>query len=241
MERGDLISVVCTWGVIPYRHYGIVIGDGGVVHLATVAGSSCMQVQRVPWEVFSDGKPVRVERCSDALPPDETVERAVALVGTEGYHLALGNCEHFARGCKTGKSASHQADRLISSVLRTTLAGALSFSGRAASVAAVGGIPQSLLGRAMGISSFVGEAARQGVYAASRHCSLEHRDADRLGKTAGTFAAAIAGTVTGGPAAGAASAALYLSIDQMSQRVFKRWVTVATPAEGPVPYRKSSD
>lgn len=241
MACGDLISVLCAWGVVPYRHYGIDIGDGSVVHLATTADASCMEVQRIPWDVFADGKQVRVENCSDGMPAEHVVDRAIQSVGLQGYHLALGNCEHFARACKTGNPASHQADRLIESVLRTTFAGALSFSARAASMAAASGIPQSLLGRAMGVSSLFGEAARQGVYAASRQCSLEHRQADRLGRTAGTFAAAIAGTVTGGPAGGAASAALYLSIDQMSQRVFKRWATVATPAEGPVPYRKSSD
>ncbi|MFO0013474.1 MAG: lecithin retinol acyltransferase family protein [Planctomycetota bacterium] len=223
MALGDLISIPCVWGVVPYRHYGVDIGDGSVVHLATDENESSMRVQRVAWDVFADGKSVRVESVSNALPSAEVVERAIRSVGLSGYHLALGNCEHFARACKTGDAVSHQADRVIGSFLRAGLAGMVSCSARAATFAAAGGLPRMAIHRAAGVASVVGEVARQSAYAASRRCSLEHQQADRIGKTAGTIAAALTGTVAGGPTGGLASAALYVSIDHMAQRAFGRW------------------
>lgn len=244
MARGDLVSVPCIWGLVPYRHFGIDMGDGSVVHLATVAGSQTMQVHRVSWEEFAVGKVVRTEIVRNAFASDEVVRRAEQAVGTAGYHLALGNCEHFARSCKTGESVSHQADRVIGSALRTGLASAIACSTKAAAYAATyataSGMTRVMVTRATGVSSLVGELARQGVYAASRSYAIEHRHADKLGKTAGTITAAIVGGVAAGPIGGASSAAIYLSIDHVTTTVWKRWGARSTPAEEPTPYRKSS-
>jgi hypothetical protein len=242
MARGDLISVPCVWGMIPYRHFGIDMGDGSVVHLATVAGSQAMQVHRVSWQEFADGKPVRVEDVDHSLASDEVVHRAEQAVGMSGYHLAIGNCEHFARHCKTGRSVSHQADRVIGSALRTGLASAIACSTKAAACAATcataSGMTRVMVTRATGVSSLIGELARQSVYVASRSCSIEHRQADNLGKTAGVITAAIVGGVAAGPIGIASSAAIYLSIDHVSNKVWKRWGCQSKPAAAPEPYRK---
>lgn len=244
MARGDLISVPCIWGVLPYRHFGIDMGDGSVVHLATVADSQTMQVHRVTWEEFSGGKLVRTESVQNSLASNEVVWRAEQAMGTTDYHLALGNCEHFARSCKTGESVSHQADRVIGSALRTGIAGAIACSAKAAAYAATyasaNGMTRVMVTRASGVSSLIGELARQGVYAASRRYSIEHRHADKLGKTAGTITAAIVGSVAAGPLGGASSAAIYLSIDHVTTKVWSRWGAGSTPAEAPTPYRKST-
>ncbi|MBU6237106.1 MAG: lecithin retinol acyltransferase family protein [Planctomycetes bacterium] len=244
MARADLIYVLCNWGPITYRHFGIDMGDGSVVHLATVADSQTMQVHRVSWEEFSDGKEVRTESVRNSLESDDVVQRAEQAVGTAGYHLAIGNCEHFARACKTGESVSHQAGRVIGSALRTGIAGAIACSTKAAAYAATSatasGMTRVMVTRATGVSSLVGELARQGVYAASRSYSIEHCHADKLGKTAGTITAAIVGGVVAGPLGGASSAAIYLSIDHLTTKVWKRWEARSKPAEAPTPYRKSS-
>jgi hypothetical protein len=240
MARGDLVSILCYWGCVPFRHYGIDVGDGTVVHLATLPDSKTMQVQRVSREAFAQGKPVRVETVADSAEPDEVVRRAIAAVGEEGYHLALGNCEHFARACKSGEFVSHQSDRVLRGVIRTGLAGALACSGRAATVAVVAGMPRAILSKATGVSSLVGELARHAAYAASRRASIDHAIADRIGMTTGTLAAAITGTAVGGPAGGATSAALYLSLDSLTQRLARNLNASANAFAGPKPCRKEN-
>lgn len=229
MAKGDLISVRCLWGWIPYRHYGIDVGDGDVVHLATCASSKEMRVQLVSWDEFAQSQSVRVETVVGSESPDAVVDRARAAVGHQGYHLALGNCEHFARYCKTGKGSSYQVERVIRSALRVSVG------------AAAGGASRMALRRAAGVPSIVGETARQTAYAVSRVCSMEHTQADRMGRSIGVLAAGVTGVIAGGPAGGIASAALYLSIDRVADQAFQRWETLATPAAGSARYRKSSD
>jgi hypothetical protein len=235
MAKGDLISVRCLWGWIPYRHYGIDVGDGDVVHLATCASSATyasskeMRVQLVSWHEFAQNQSVRVETVVGSDSPDTVVDRACAAVGQKGYHLALGNCEHFARFCKTGKGASYQVERVIRSALRASVG------------VAAGGGSRIALRRVAGVPSIVGETARQTAYAVSRMCSMEHTQADRMGRSIGVLAAGVTGVIAGGPAGGMASAALYLSIDRVADLAFERWESLATPAAGSARYRKSSD
>jgi len=182
--------------MIPYRHFGIDIGDGTVVHLATdPAASNRMTVQRVSFTAFADGKPVRIENVSDAFPDDDVVSQALGRVGESGYHLVAGNCEHFARECKCGIRASHQSDRLVRGVCRAGVAGLLASSG---------------------IATLVAEAARHSAYAASRCAKLEHKKAEVIGRTVGVTTAAVAGLLTAGPRAAASAAVVYLSIDSMA-------------------------
>lgn len=230
MAKGDLLSIPCMWGIIPYRHFGIDIGDGTVVHLATEAseGTSAregrsMRVQRVALEGFLDGKRPTIERVSDSLPAQEVVDHALSAVGTTYYHLVIGNCEHFARLCKTGNPASHQADRLVRGVMRASLAGLVSASTRIATQTASAGVPQLLFSRAAGVSSLVGEAARHSAYIVSRCGGIEHKHAERIGRSTGIATATVIGAVVGGPVGGATSAALYLAIDSLSQSLFRQY------------------
>lgn len=231
MAQGDLLSIPCRWGIIPYRHFGIDIGDGTVVHLATdpseessvSQGCRPMRVQRVALETFLDGKRHTIERVSDGLPADEVVDRALGAVGTNYYHLVIGNCEHFARLCKTGNPASHQADRLVRGVMRASLAGLVSTSTRLATQVAAAGVPQMLLSRSAGMSSLFGEAARHTAYIASRCSGLEHKHAERIGRSTGIATATATGAIAGGVVGGAASAALYLAIDSLSQSLFRKY------------------
>lgn len=215
MSRADLLTVPCFWGFIPYRHFGIDMGDGTVVHLASIDGdTSQMEVQRVPLEQFAAGKSVLVEQVSGSLADDQVIERALAAVGNTHYHVALGNCEHFARLCKTGEHVSHQTDRLLRGVIRVGLAGLASATARTAGSSATAGVAMS---RTAGIATLVGEAARHGAYALSRCAKVEHRQAERIGRGVGAVSAAVAGYITKGPAGCASAATMYFTVDVMSQ------------------------
>jgi|688.fasta_scaffold05189_9 hypothetical protein len=217
MAQGDLVSIPCLWLMIPYRHFGIDIGDGTVVHLATdPSAANRMTVQRVSFLAFADGKPVKVEDVSESLPNDEVVSRAVGRVGESGYHLVAGNCEHFARECKCGMRASHQSDRLIRGACRAGVAGLLAASANAARLASMAGVPRGMASRSSGIASLLAEAARHSAYAVSRCAKLEHQKAEVIGRTVGVTTAAVTGLLTAGPRAAASAAVVYLSIDSMA-------------------------
>lgn len=215
MARADLLTVPCFWGIIPYRHFGIDLGDGTVVHLASVGGdTSEMEVQRVAIAEFADGKPISIEHVSNVLEDDQVIERALGAVGNTYYHVALGNCEHFARLCKSGEHVSHQMDRLLRGVIRVGLAGLASASARTVGNSATAGVAMS---RTAGVATLLGEVARHGAYALSRCAKVEHRNAERIGRGVGAVSAAVAGYITKGPAGCASAATMYLTVDAMSQ------------------------
>jgi hypothetical protein len=215
MARADLLTVPCFWGIIPYRHFGIDLGDGTVVHLASVGGdTSEMEVQRVAIAEFADGKPISIEHVSNVLEDDQVIERALGAVGNTHYHVALGNCEHFARLCKSGEHVSHQMDRLLRGVIRVGLAGLASASARTVGNSATAGVAMS---RTAGVATLLGEVARHGAYALSRCAKVEHRNAERIGRGVGAVSAAVAGYITKGPAGCASAATMYLTVDAMSQ------------------------
>ena len=245
MAQADFLSVLCQWGIIPFRHYGIDMGDGTVIHLATLASTpeepqefseeaqaaqqpafgSRMMVQRVSWDTFADGKPVRIEQVSSPLPAAEVLSRAEGALGNTYYNLAFGNCEHFARAWKTGEHQSHQSDRLIRGALRVGLAGLAATANQTIRKAAFSnGLASgatAAVSRAAGVASMVGEVARHSVYAASRHAELEHSQAERNGRRAGLLSAALTGLITRGPVGCASATALYITIEAMSDRVAK--------------------
>ncbi|MFN5395019.1 MAG: lecithin retinol acyltransferase family protein [Planctomycetota bacterium] len=215
MARADLLTVPCFWGFIPYRHFGIDLGDGTVVHLASVRGdTSQMEVQRVSMEVFADGKQILVDQVSQPLEDDQVIERALGAVGNTHYHVALGNCEHFARLCKSGEHISHQTDRFLRGVIRVGLAGLASASASTVGNSATAGVAMS---RTAGVATLLGEVARHGAYALSRCAKVEHRHAERIGRGVGAVSAAVAGYITKGPAGCASAATMYLTVDAMSQ------------------------
>lgn len=243
MATADLISISCKWGLVPFRHFGIDMGDGTVIHLATLpkdssssemvstmysqAASSSnnsepsqtMMVQRVDWEIFSEGKPVRIERVQDSLPPEEVLRNAENALGQTYYNLAFGNCEHVARKWKTGKHESYQSERLIRGVVRFGLAGLAASANQTLRSVAFSGVPGTAVSRVAGVASVVAEVARHSAYAVSRKADLEHTKAEKIGRGTGVLSAAIAGLLTRGPAGCISATALYLTIDAMSQRI----------------------
>ena len=114
MARGDHY-LVKRYG---YRHHGIDIGDGTVVHFTGKPGrKSDAVVQRTSWQDFTCGEPYQLITYSGSIwTPDHVCLRALRLLGLREYDLVRNNCEHFATFCKTGTARSSQIEKSISNV-----------------------------------------------------------------------------------------------------------------------------
>lgn len=145
MARGDRLEVRrrLLGSLLGYRHHGIDLGDGTVVHARPhdfqrpFGGGTVVQTSLAE---FADGETVRVvNEPPAAFAPDEIVARALAHVGREGYCPVVANCEHFTTWCATGRSHSRQVEaavRGVTAVAATTVAIAAAFFGGPAGRAA---------------------------------------------------------------------------------------------------------
>ncbi len=212
MAAGDLLSVVCRWGGLKYRHFGVDLGDGSVMHLAGDANLATwnptswgrMSVRRVSIDEFSGGSEVRIEKRKSPLEVDETMERALAWEGRTGYHLCERNCEHFARWCTTGDYSSFQVDRCrmgFRVAMRCSVKAAAAASHRST-------LAKSLVATAApGLAklqkwtpaAWLSDLAEVGVVMAGRRLGVHEKANKRLGKATGIATAAVVGMVQGGP------------------------------------------
>lgn len=100
---------------ITYRHYGIAVGDGTVIHFVGSAGyfSGDIRVRHTPLSSFTKGGNIYVEEygTEDSYPARVILERAFSQLGSNfgGYSLINNNCEHFAFWAATGRKVSRQA------------------------------------------------------------------------------------------------------------------------------------
>jgi hypothetical protein len=121
---------------IAYRHHGIDMGDGTIVHARPhdfrnpFGGGS---VVRTSLEEFADGEEIRPTQAQPAaFPPEEVARRAAAHVGRDGYCPVVANCEHFATWCATGERRSRQVEavvRRVVTVAATVVAGVVALRG----------------------------------------------------------------------------------------------------------------
>ena len=81
MARGDQVEVTRKG----FRHHGIDIGDGTVVHFTGEPKRKLQaQVQRTSWQEFTRGDPARVVGHDGwTWTPDHTCLRALRLVGAD--------------------------------------------------------------------------------------------------------------------------------------------------------------
>ena len=224
MARADLISIVCRRGWFNYLHYGIDIGDGTVVHLATDPQGAGMCVQRVGMESFACGSVVSIEAVVGESPPDVVIQRALEAVGKKGYHLVIGNCEHFAREMKTGKGQSVQVAMCVGSVMRTAFSGLASTARRHVIAGSITMVSQSrtLLAAGSLVPTVVGETARHGTYLVARRMAMSHEEAERSSRSVGHAACAMGGFAVGGPAGSAAALAISVASERFADLVQRR-------------------
>jgi len=106
---------------IVYKHCGIYIGEGRVIHFAAPEGSEINEenavVHETSYEEFSDGCPVTVYPVQGGYPAEETIARAKSQIGKKGYDFLLSNCDHFAMWCKTGEHRSVQVEKAVDKLL----------------------------------------------------------------------------------------------------------------------------
>lgn len=127
LERGDLIQVKRK----SYTHWVVFIGIFNdipcVAHISTDVNESATKrefrakllkacaamVRSDPFQNVVGMDLCRINNSLDAqrrpFPPSIIVERAIAKLGTGGYHLVVNNCEHFAKWCRYALRESEQS------------------------------------------------------------------------------------------------------------------------------------
>ena len=137
MAHGDRLRVKRRLaGPVCYRHHGIDVGDGTVIHAspddpARLFGGG--RVVRTSLEEFTNGESIEVVNDLPAVfPPEEIVARAMRHLNREGYCPVVDNCEHFATWCATGERRSRQVDAVMAGVGRFATAAATVLVARSA-------------------------------------------------------------------------------------------------------------
>lgn len=102
-------------------HYGVFVSEDEVIQFGLPptaenrAKEGEVRVLATDIDVFACGcivetaVPDRAE-LKRRLPPDETIRRARARLGEDGYNIIHNNCEHFVNECAFGESRCTQAD-----------------------------------------------------------------------------------------------------------------------------------
>lgn len=95
---------------ILYKHHGIYVGDGLVIHYSGLSkGFSSGPVSEVSLEEFSGGRGFDIRAHKDRkYSGPESASRARGRLGESRYGVYGNNCEHFVEWCITGESKSRQ-------------------------------------------------------------------------------------------------------------------------------------
>jgi hypothetical protein len=149
---------------------------------------------------FAGGRPVHVVYQEHALPVDEVLARAESKLGMSAYCLVSGNCEHFARWCKTGMWVSEQVQDTQETFSRAALHAAVLVSGRIGRLRSVtshvAGIPSSAR---MAIPGLVGEFTEQVAKCSLKRYHAAPHIVEQGSRLASYGTVAIVGLVLGGP------------------------------------------
>jgi hypothetical protein len=92
-----------------YRHHGIYVGGGRVIHYSGFAYRlKCRggPVQEVSLAEFTQGRATRVRRSAAMYSSQEVVRRARARLGEDQYRLLTNNCWHFCKWCLYGAAGN---------------------------------------------------------------------------------------------------------------------------------------
>lgn len=112
-----------------YKHYGVYIGRGQVIHFAGPAGheteAPLADIIQTSIKDFLRGDELYIERYPDyfkykPFEPKEVINRAKSRLGMEKgkYNLADYNCEHFANWCKYGVKFSSQVEQVATAIVK---------------------------------------------------------------------------------------------------------------------------
>ncbi len=97
-----------------YRHHGIYVGGGRVVHYAGLQrGLQRGPVEEVTIDQFANGRPIELLGCPcSSVESRAVVERARSRLGENDWRLLTNNCEHFCWWCVRGEARSYQVEAL---------------------------------------------------------------------------------------------------------------------------------
>ncbi len=182
-----------------------------------------MRVRRRSLEEFARGKQIHIVQVVDPLPSDDVLRRAESKLNEPGYCLVSGNCEHFARWCKTNRWVSEQIEDAKSSLVRglahASVVVASAIGTRVATSAA--SIPIARTGKSA-LPSLVGEVAEQLAKYAFSRADLSPETAARSSRAVGYGTVAAVGIILGGPAGSATAIAAYLSLRRSQRKLSTR-------------------
>ena len=108
-----------------YKHYGIYVGEGRVIHYSAGMGieldADKAKIIETSLADFLEGSGLYVEETDEpgAFPPDRVVDRARSMVGKMHgeYNIVFNNCEHFTHWCKYGTKSSGQVNTVLKAVV----------------------------------------------------------------------------------------------------------------------------
>ena len=102
---------------LAYRHHGIYLGGGRVIHYAGRISYPRGLVETVALREFVGGRRFRVGRTpGESLYGDDIVRRAQSRLGECRYDIFKNNCEHFCSWCQVGESRSKQVERFLQGI-----------------------------------------------------------------------------------------------------------------------------
>jgi len=104
---------------VAYRHHGIYVGRGRVIHYAGWIRYWRGLVEEISVAEFAGRRRIDVGRApSEPRHGAEIVHRARSRLGERAYNLFRNNCEHFCNWCQFGTSTSAQIEILKECVSR---------------------------------------------------------------------------------------------------------------------------
>jgi hypothetical protein len=104
---------------LAYRHHGIYVGGGLVIHYAGWISYRHGLIEAVPLGNFVGKSPIRVGRVpTESLRGEDIVRRPRSRLGERRYDVIKNNCEHFCSWCQVGESRSTQVDLLLQRMQR---------------------------------------------------------------------------------------------------------------------------
>jgi hypothetical protein len=114
LKIGSILFVDNFFAGYPaYQHYGVYIGNGNVIHFASLEGQDVSPengiIHETNLEKFLNGRALQIDTSvKNNFSDNEIIQRARSRLGDKGYNLFTNNCEHFARWCVTGEHISYQ-------------------------------------------------------------------------------------------------------------------------------------